>query len=69
MRKTFGSPAVAKRWLNSMRKERDGSPVWAPARITLNDAAAKWLGLAEAGAVRNRSDPYKPSAIRNYREA
>jgi len=42
----------------------------APTQITVREAAEEWLAAAEAGIVRTRSgDPYKPSALRSYRQA
>jgi integrase len=42
----------------------------APTRTTLTEAAEYWLAAAESGIVRTRSgDPYKPSALRSYRQA
>jgi integrase len=42
----------------------------AATRTTLNEAAEYWLAAAESGIVRTRSgDPYKPSALRSYRQA
>ena len=36
--------------------------------VTVREAASEWLGLAEAGHLRNRNgDPYKPSVLRSYR--
>src|SRR4051794_18370395 len=68
IRKTFDKLADAKRWLNEQRKVRDDGSLQAPTRITLNDAAAKFLALAESGGILNRSgDAYKPSAVRSYR--
>jgi integrase len=42
----------------------------APTQITVGQAAEEWLAAAEAGIIRTRSgDPYKPSALRSYRQA
>jgi len=42
----------------------------APTQITVREAAVEWLQAAEARLVRTRSgSPYKPSALRSYREA
>jgi len=42
----------------------------APTPETLREAAEDWLAAAEAGIIRTRSgDPFKPSALRSYREA
>ena len=41
-----------------------------PAKITLREAAERWLAMAESGAIRTRSgDPYKPSALRGYEQS
>jgi hypothetical protein len=42
----------------------------APCRITLREAADRWLAEARTGVVRTRSgDRYKPSALRSYEQA
>ena len=67
VRKTFSSLAEAKRWVTEQKKGRDDGTLRAPARITLDDAAAQFLKLAESGAIRTRSgDHYKPGTIRSY---
>jgi integrase len=68
IRQTFATLADAKRWVTAQRKSRDDGSLYAPARITLADAASKFLALAESGGARNRSgDRFKPSTIRSYR--
>jgi integrase len=45
-------------------------PVVPPTTLTLNEAVTAWLDGARSGVITNRSgDPYKPSAIRGYRDA
>jgi integrase len=68
VRRTFRTLPEAKRWVTQQRQGRDEGTLRAPARVSLKDAAQRFLDLAESGAARNRSgDPYKPSAIRSYR--
>ena len=68
IRRTFDKPGDAKRWINEQRKVRDDGALLAPARISFRDAAERFLKMAEAGGILNRSgDAYKPSAVRSYR--
>ena len=68
VRRSFSSLAEAKRWLNEQRKKRDDGALAAPSRISLNEAASRWLELAGSGGALNRSgDRFKPSVIRSYR--
>ena len=70
MRKTFESLTEAKRWRTSMLKLSHDGGLRVPAQITLNEAAARWIEMAETDAIRTRSgDPYKPSALRGYEQA
>ncbi len=69
IRKTFRTVAEARRWRRESQVELQRGGLRAPSSITLGQAVAEWLQAAEGGIARTRSgDPYKPSAIRSYRQ-
>ena len=70
IRKTFSTIAAARAWRQESQVALRSGSLRAPAPITLDQAAQKWLAAAEAGIIRTRSgDPYKPSSLRSYQEA
>jgi integrase len=70
IRKTFATIAEAKAWRAESQVALKQRTLRAPSQIRLREAAAEWLSAAQAGVVRTRSgDPYKPSALRCYRQA
>src|SRR3954451_8078005 len=70
IRKTFATLKEARIWRQESQAALRKGTMRAPSPLTLNEAAQDWLTAAEAGLVRTRSgDPYKPSAIRAYRQA
>jgi integrase len=69
IRRVFPTLAGAKGWLTDARSEVKHGRMRAPTPLTLREAAERWLKLAKAGIVRNRSgDEYKPSVLRGYEE-
>jgi len=70
IRKTFPNPAAAQAWRQESQVALRRGALRAASPLTLSQAAEEWLAAAEAGIVRTRSgDPYKPSALRAYRQA
>jgi integrase len=70
IRKTFPTVAAARAWRQETQIAVRQGQMRGPTQTTLNQAAEEWLTAAEACAVRTRSgDPYKPSAIRAYRQS
>jgi hypothetical protein len=70
IRKTFATISEAKAWRQESQVALRKGTLRAPSPTTLNAAADEWLAAAESGVVRTRSgDPYKPSAVRAYRQA
>jgi integrase len=70
IRKTFLSVAEARDWRQETQVAVRRGLARSPSPLTLKEAADGWLVAAEAGVVRTRSgEPYKPSALRSYREA
>jgi integrase len=70
VRKSFPTPAAAKRWRADAIGEVRRGKLRAVQTPTLREAATAWLAGAEDGSIRNRSgDRYKPSAIRAYERA
>jgi integrase len=70
VRKTFRSLRAARAWRARAQLELGAGRLDAPSRLTVGEAAGRWLAEAEAGVVRTRSgDRYKPSALRSYRQA
>src|SRR5262249_46049297 len=70
IRKTFPTLAEAKAWRQESQVALRRGTLRASAATTLKEAAEDWLAAAGAGIVRTRSgDPYKPSAVRAYRQA
>jgi integrase len=70
LRKTFALKTEAESWAADVKRGVDLGAVRAPTKKTLAEAAATWLGGAEAGTIRNRSgDVYKPATLRSYRQA
>jgi len=69
-RRTFSNETAAKAWRRDAKIALRRGQVDTHERATLRTTADEWLEGARTGAVRNRSgDPYKPSAIRGYRQA
>jgi integrase len=67
--RTFQTITAARRWRQDAYAAMRAGTLTADRGPTLKEAADNWLEAAEAGIVRNRSgEPYKPSAIRGYRE-
>jgi hypothetical protein len=70
IRRTFPTLAQARAWRQESQVALRRGTLRAPSPTTLSQAAEGWLTAATAGLVRTRSgDPYKPSAIRAYRQA
>jgi integrase len=70
IRKTFPTISEAKAWRQESQVALRRGTLRAPSPTALKEAAAEWLAAAEIGVVRTRSgDPYKPSAVRAYRQA
>ncbi len=70
IRKTFATVSEAKAWRQESQVALRKGTLRASSPSTLQEAANEWLAAAEAGIVRTRSgDPYKPSAVRAYRQA
>jgi integrase len=70
IRKTFPSLAQARAWRQESQVALRKGSLRAASPITLNEAAEEWFSAASAGLVRTRfGDPYKPSAVRAYRQA
>src|SRR5207249_10602068 len=70
IRKTFATLAAARAWRQESQVSVRRGTLGAPSPITLAEAAEEWLAAAAAGLVRTRSgDPYKPAAVRAYRQA
>jgi integrase len=69
IRKTFSTVAAARAWRQETQIALRQGTLRAPSPTTLEEAAERWLSAAEASVVRTRSgDPYKPSAIRAYKQ-
>ena len=70
IRKTFRNLAAARAWRHESQVALNRRTLRAPSPTALRQAAEEWLLAAEAGIIRTRSgDPYKPSAIRSYKQA
>jgi integrase len=70
IRKTFATIAEAKAWRQESQVALRKGTLRAPSPTTLNEAVEDWLAAAKTGVIRTRSgDPYKPSALRAYRQA
>lgn len=70
VRKTFAELRDAKAWRQEMQVAVRQGRAGAPSTVTLSEAAAEWLELADRGVVRTRSGQrYKPSALRSYQGA
>ena len=70
VRKTFKTISAAKRWRQDAAVAVRAGDLTADRGPTLKAATAQWLADMEAGHERTRSgDPYKPSAIRGYRQS
>jgi integrase len=70
IRKTFRDLTEARAWRHESQVAIRAGRLRSPSQITLSEASKEWLASAEAGVVRTRSgEPYKPSAIRAYRQA
>jgi hypothetical protein len=69
IRRTFPTLAQARAWRQESQVALRNGTLGARTPTTLSEAAEEWLAAAAAGLVRTRSgDPYKPSAIRAYRQ-
>jgi hypothetical protein len=70
IRKTFATVNEAKAWRQESQVALRKGTLRATAPTTVREATDEWLAAAETGIVRTRSgDPYKPSAVRAYRQA
>jgi integrase len=70
IRKTFPSAAAARAWRSDAAHGVRRGTVRASEPTTVNEAADELIAGMKAGTIRTRSgDPYKPSAVRGYREA
>jgi integrase len=70
IRKTLPTLAAALAWRQESQVALRRGTMRAPTPVTVRQAAEEWLLAAEAGIIRTRSgDPYKPSALRAYRQA
>jgi integrase len=70
IRKTFATLADARAWRQESQVALRKGTLRAPSQTTLQQAADEWLDAAAAGVIRTRSgDPYKPSALRAYKQA
>jgi integrase len=70
IRKTFPTVTDALAWRQEAQVALRRGTMRAPTATTLAEAAEEWLPAAETCVVRTRSgDPYKPSALRSYRQA
>jgi hypothetical protein len=70
IRKTFHDLGAARSWRQESQVAIRKGLLRSPSQTTLSEASEQWLAAAEAGLVRTRGgDPYKPSAIRAYRQA
>jgi integrase len=70
VRKTFRTATEARAWRQDALVSVRRGTMRAPTETTLRQAADDWLTAAEEGIIRTRSGhPYKPSAMRSYREA
>jgi integrase len=68
LRKRFRRKAEARSWRAEAKRALDHGTLRAPTKVTLSQAAERWLVGAEGGEVTNRSGrPYKPSTLRGYR--
>jgi hypothetical protein len=69
IRKTFPTAAAARTWRSDAAHGVRRGTVRAVEPTTVNEAADTLIAEMENGSIRTRSgDPYKPSAIRAYRE-
>lgn len=70
IRKTFPTAAAARTWRSDAAQGVQRGTLRASEPTTVTEAADQLIAGMETGAVRTRSgDPYKPSAVRSYREA
>src|SRR2546428_12970612 len=70
IRKTFATLAEARAWRQESQVALRKGVLCAPSQTTLQQAAHDWLAAAATGVIRTRSgDPYKPSALRAYKQA
>ncbi len=70
IRKTFRELGEARAWRHESQTALRKGLLRSSSPTTLSEAAEAWLTAAEAGLVRTRGgEPYKPSAIRAYRQA
>jgi integrase len=69
IKRTFPSKSAAKRWRQDAIVALRTGDLSAERGPVLRDATEPWLASMQEGHIRNRSgDPYKPSAIRGYRD-
>jgi integrase len=69
IRKTFATPGDARAWRAEAQTALRRGTMRAPTKTTLREVSEVWLAAAE-GVVRTRGgDPYKPSALRGYRQS
>jgi integrase len=69
IRKTHATISEAIKWRRRMLGLAESGQLRAPVRITLGESAYKWLKMAKAGEILNRSGRrYKPSALRTLEQ-
>jgi integrase len=67
--RTFDTVTAAKRWRSDTQAKVRTGDISAERGPRLDDAVRLWLDGIESGAIPNRSgDPFKPSAVRSYRQ-
>jgi integrase len=68
IRKAFPTLAAARSWRADTYRAIQRNELRAPSRVTVREACESWLEGAEAGRIHARGGPYKPSALRGYRQ-
>lgn len=69
LRKTFPTKREAEAWRRRMLDYADQGRLREPTQMTLAEAGKRWLAMAQAGEITNRSGRrYKPSALRNVEQ-
>jgi integrase len=70
IRRTFRSYAEARSWRADAQRQVELGALRVHRRVTVRQAADRWIRGARQGSIRNRSgDRYKPSALRGYEQA
>jgi hypothetical protein len=69
LRKTFPTKRQARAWRRAMLVHADRGRLRESSPVTLTDAGDRWLAMARAGEITNRSGRrYKPSALRTIEQ-